>query len=170
MKSALTDTKWSPVGWAAAAVAVLGLLVAALLPPFVGPTVGAVLADAFRHLCHQIPGRSFVVDGTPFAVCHRCAAIYLGLAVGVLAFPAIRGASVHWARHDRWVLLAAVLPAALDWGGEALGVWSNTVGTRVGTGLWLGIVVGVVFARSVSLRRRRGEDPGGRTPEPVGVG
>ena len=170
MKSALTDTTWSRVGWALAAVATFGLLGAALLPPIVGPAVGVVLMDAFRHLCHQIPDRSFAVDGTPFAVCHRCTAIYLGLVAGVLVFPAVRVASVWWARHDRWILLAAVLPATLDWGGDVLGVWSNTVGTRVGTGLWLGLVVGVVFARSVSLRRSRGKDPSRRTREAVGVG
>lgn len=170
MKSALTGTTWSPVGWAFAAAATLGLLGAALAPPLVGPGAEAVLTKAFHTLCHQLPSRSFAIDGTPLAVCHRCIGIYLGLAVGVVLFPLVRTASARWARHDRWVLLAAVLPATLDWGGDVLGVWSNTAGTRVATGLWLGLVVGVVFARSLSLRRGQGEGPDRRTREPVGVG
>ena len=122
MKSALTDTRWSPAGWALAAVATVGLLTAALLPPFLGPDVEAVVTGAFRSLCHQIPGRSFAIDGTPLAVCHRCIGIYLGLAVGVLLFPFIRKESAKTVRYDRWVLGVAVLPATLDWGGDVLGV------------------------------------------------
>jgi uncharacterized membrane protein len=173
MKSALSNTAWpdntvwSRAGWALAAAAVLGLLVAALLPPFVGPEAGAMLDGAFRHLCHQLPGRSFAVGGTPLAVCHRCTGIYAGLAGGALLFPFVRTAARRWMRHDRGVLLAAVLPATLDWGADVLGLWGNTVGTRVGTGLWLGLVVGVVFARSLSLRPKpEGADGAG---EPVGA-
>jgi uncharacterized membrane protein len=67
------------------------------------------------------------------------------------------------------VLLAAVLPAVIDWGGDVLGVWSNTVGTRVVTGLWLGVIVGVVFARSLAFRRRADEGVGRRARESAGV-
>lgn len=154
MKSALSQAEWSQLGWALAAAACLGLLAAALLPPFVSPGAGAVLDGAFRHLCHQLPSRSFVVDGTPLAVCHRCTGIYAGLAAGTLLFPLVRSWTVGWTPYDRWVLLAAVLPAALDWGGDVVGLWSNTVATRVGTGLWLGVIVGLVFARSLSSRRK----------------
>lgn len=168
MKSALSDTKWSVAGWSLAAVATLGLLLAALAPPFVGPGTEAVLMGAFRPLCHQLSSRSFAVDGTPLAVCHRCTGIYLGLAVGVIAvFPFVRRRTARWVRHDRWVLLAAIVPVVLDWGGDVLGVWSNTVGTRVTTGLWLGVVVGVVFARSLSLRRSEGREAGDRPRGPA---
>jgi uncharacterized membrane protein len=153
MKSALSHTKWSRLGWALALVGTLVLLVGAALPPFVGPGAEHAVRVGFQHLCHQLPGRSFEVGGVPLAVCHRCAGIYLGLVAGALLLPGVRSTAARWVEHDRWVLLAAVLPATLDWGGDVLGLWTNTVGSRVGTGLWLGIIVGVVFARSLALRR-----------------
>jgi len=153
MKSALSHTKWSRVGWALALAGTLVLLVGAVLPPFVGPGAEHALRVGFQHLCHQLPARSFEVGGVPLAVCHRCVGIYAGLVGGVLSLPAIRNTAAQWIEHDRWVLLAAVLPATLDWGGDVLGLWSNTVGTRVATGLWFGVLVGVVFARSLALRR-----------------
>ena len=153
MKSALSHTTWSRVGWALALGGTLVLLVGAVLPPFVGPGAEHALRVGFQHLCHQLPGRSFEVGGVPLAVCHRCVGIYVGLVTGALLLPVILNTAARWVEHDRWVLLAAVLPVTLDWGGDVLGLWSNTVGTRVGTGLWLGVVVGVVFARSLALRR-----------------
>lgn len=151
MKSALSDGRWSSVGWALAVAAMLVLTVGALLPPVVGPGLEHAVRTGFQRLCHQLPGRSFSVDGVPLAVCHRCVGVYVGLLLGTLALPFVRTQAQRWARHDRWALLAAVLPATFDWGGDVLGLWSNTVGTRVATGLWLGIVVGLVFARSLAL-------------------
>lgn len=167
MKSALSDTTWSRAGWTLAFAAVLVLLVGAVLPPFVGTGAGTVLRGAFHHLCHQLPSRSFSVGGTPLAVCHRCTGIYLGLAAGVLLLPLLRDRARRLARYDRWVLLAAVLPATLDWGGDVVGLWSNTVGTRVVTGLWLGVLVGFVFARSLALRLKPHRIPPGGSSEPV---
>jgi uncharacterized membrane protein len=157
------------LGWALAFAASLFLLLGAALPLVVGAGGEAVVRHAFRHLCHQLPGRSFVVDGTPLTVCHRCTGIYAGLVLGTLALPLIRSRAQRWAAHDRWVLLAAVLPAVIDWGGDVLDVWSNTVGTRVVTGLWLGAIVGFVFARSLALRRRADEGVGRRARESAGV-
>lgn len=152
MKSPLSGIGWSAMGWGLAVAATLVLTVGALLPPFVSPGLEHAISTGFQHLCHQLPGRSFSIDGVPLAVCHRCIGVYVGLALGVLVLPVIRRRARQWARHDRWVLLAAVLPATIDWGGDMLGWWSNTVGTRVVTGLWLGIIVGIVFARSLALR------------------
>ncbi len=152
MKSALSDSTWRPAAWAAALVATLILLVGAVLPPFVGPGWEAVLRVGFGTLCHQFPARSFTADGIPFAVCHRCTGIYAGLVLGALALPALRSRAHAWAQHDRWLLLAAVVPLLLDWGIDVLGIWTNTVGTRISTGLWFGLVAGFIFARSVSIR------------------
>lgn len=153
MKSALSTAGWSTLGWGLAVAAMLVLVAGAVLPPFVGPGLEHAIRAGFQHLCHQLPNRSFSIDGVPLAVCHRCTGVYAGLALGALALPVVRERARHWARHDRWILLAAVLPATIDWGGDVLGLWSNTVGTRVVTGLWMGIIVGLVFARSLALRR-----------------
>ncbi len=159
----LSAAQWSGAGWALALAAVLVLLVGAALPPFVGPEVRGVLRAGFGPLCHQLPERSFAVGGVPFAVCHRCTGIVAGLAAGVLLLPLTRVpevraraapfAGARFAEERVW-LLAAVLPAALDWSGDLLGLWVNTAGTRVATGAWFGLVVGLVFARALALRGR----------------
>ena len=167
MKSALSDATWSRAGWTLALAATLVLLVGAVLPPFVGPGAELALRTAFHPLCHQLPSRSFSVAGTLLAVCHRCTGIYLGFVAGALLLPPLRDRARGWARHDRWVLLAAVLPATLDWGGDVVGWWSNTVGARVATGLWLGLLVGFVFARSLAIRLKPSGMPPGGSSEPV---
>ena len=151
MKSPLSDLRWSLTAWGLALSAVLVLLVGSVLPPFVG-SAGAVLRAGFAPLCHQLVERSFSVGGVPFAVCHRCTGVFVGLVLGVLALPSVRRRGVALAHLDRWVLLLAVLPMLIDWGGDVFGFWSNTVATRVVTGLWFGFAAGFVFARSVSVR------------------
>lgn len=151
MKSPLSDLRWSRTAWWLALFAVLVLLVGAVLPPFVGSAAG-VLRAGFAPLCHQFVERSFSVGGIPFAVCHRCTGVFVGLVLGVIALPSVRRRAVALAHLDRWVLLLAVLPMLVDWGGDVLGFWSNTVTTRAGTGLWFGLAAGFIFARSVSVR------------------
>lgn len=36
----------------------------------------------FRQICHQLPNRSWWLDGSPLPVCIRCASIYMGFLVG----------------------------------------------------------------------------------------
>jgi uncharacterized membrane protein len=48
------------------------------------PLFALLIRDFFSRLCHQDPGRSFMVEGSPVAVCVRCLGIYCGAAVGGL--------------------------------------------------------------------------------------
>jgi len=45
----------------------------------------------FDYLCHQIPGRSFWINGQPMAVCARCFGIYSGMFTGWLILPWLYG-------------------------------------------------------------------------------
>jgi uncharacterized membrane protein len=58
-------------------------LTAPLLAPS-HPVIALLIRSFFSRLCHQDPGRSFVVDGSPIAVCVRCLGIYSGAALGSL--------------------------------------------------------------------------------------
>ena len=164
MKRLLSHTKssrtglhfrWTPaqIGWLAALGATLVLLVGAFLPPFAPLALAEAVRAGFAPLCHQLAERSFHISRAPLAVCHRCSGIYAGLVVGAALLPAIRDRSLALARHDRWLVLAAVVPPALDWGGDVLGVWTNTAFTQTATGAWFGLLIGVLFARSLSGRR-----------------
>jgi uncharacterized membrane protein len=101
-----------------------------------------VLYEMFSHACHQIPGRSFYIEGHPFAVCARCAGIYLGFAAGVLFYPLARSlgqgnASAPPAR--KWLLIA-LAPTLLDFTLGIFHLWENTHLSRLLTGALLGAV------------------------------
>lgn len=99
-----------------------------------------VIYKSFSRFCHQIPERSFFIDGHPFAVCARCTGIYFGFAAGVLLYPLLRSLRREDAPARKWLLLALV-PMALDFVLDFLGIWRNTHLTRSLTGALVGAVV-----------------------------
>ena len=136
-------------GWGLAVLLTAVLLGLAVLPPFVGPGFRDVLMQAFAPLCHQLPSRSPHVDGVALAACHRCLGIYGGLLAASLAFGVLWRWEPWLGRKARYLLLLALLPAGIDWGGHIVGLWTNTPLSRVLTGGFLGLVVGVYFARAM---------------------
>ncbi|MDQ7039799.1 MAG: DUF2085 domain-containing protein [Rhodothermus sp.] len=121
------------------------------LPPFVPSSIRVGLMAAFAPVCHQLPDRSFWIDGVQLAVCHRCYGIYAGLFLGTLLLPFISTHASWLYRRARWLLIAGLLPPALDWGLQLVHLWQNTLLSRVLTGLWFGLVVGLLLA--ATLRR-----------------
>jgi uncharacterized membrane protein len=117
-----------------------GLLLLALLPPFLPADIQPVVRRCFASVCHQMPGRSPHIGGVPIAVCDRCSGIYLGLVLGVLATGWGRSLWAALGRHGRYVLLGALVPLGIDWVGPLLGLWSNGPISRALTGLLFGIV------------------------------
>jgi len=136
-------------GWAFAFV-VTGLLVfLAILPPFVGASARSVIMSGFSTVCHQLPGRSFQINGVSLAVCHRCLGIYIGLFLAVPALLAMYRWDEWMQRHIGQILVASVIPLALDWSGDVFGFWTNTPHSRLITGSLFGIVAGYFVARGV---------------------
>lgn len=112
---------------------------------------------AFASFCHQLPERSYFIDGHKFAVCSRCTGIYFGFAFTLVLYPLLRSLrnAEFPARH--WILLAT-LPLAIDWGLTFFGIWENTHTSRLLTGLLLGstavfyVMPGII---DLSFRTRR---------------
>lgn len=127
------------------------VLVLAVLPPFVGHGLRHALMQGFDLTCHQIPERSFQVGGIPFALCHRCTGVVVGLVVGSLAVIAWKGRDALFSRHAHTILYLSILPMALDWSAEALGIWATVPLSRATTGLVFGVVAGYVFARALAV-------------------
>jgi len=98
----------------------------------------------FSSVCHQIPERSFSIAGFPFAVCHRCLGIYLGLAAGSLiaSFPGI------FRMRRTWVA-AATLPLLLDVAVPLTGLGNNTSSSRFCTGLLFGFMLATIFMQGI---------------------
>lgn len=113
-------------------------------------------------ICHQLPERSFFVDGRQLPVCARCTGLYLGGVAGLAAWwtvKLLRGwrpqmvppASAPWATAGpvRWVmgLLAIVAtPTVVSYLSGVSGVWDGSNLTRALLAVPLGLVAGAVVA------------------------
>jgi len=150
--------------WAIGCAVVITWLLLILVPPIAkanGYTnFSTPLYSFFSCICHQMPDRSFHIEGEKFGVCSRCFGVYFGLVTGFLVYPL-------WRRIDSiepisriWLFLSLV-PITIDWSLGFFGVWANTFTSRFITGLILGsacatfIVPAIVeIARNLPLRAR----------------
>lgn len=97
----------------------------------------AALRGMYHFVCHQIPERSFWIDGRPMAVCARCFGIYSGCLLGLLIYPlSSRFAEVE--NPPRVWLILSLVPVGVDFLGGYLGVFQNTDISRAITGLIAG--------------------------------
>lgn len=154
-----------------AAGAFLGLIVCAPLARTHGHGALAVFCyQVFQGLCHQIPARSFYLDGEPLAVCARCFGIYAGFALGVVCYPLVRSLRRTDTPARVWLLLAA-LPTGIDFMLGFTGLWANTHMSRALTGALLGAVAALyVVPGLIAFGRAVGAKLGGRkanTPPPA---
>ena len=122
------------------------------------------LYGAFGTLCHQLPERSYFIDGHKLAVCSRCTGVYAGFALTLLLYPLFRSLKVT-TTPPRNLLLLATLPMAVDFSVNFFGFWYNTHSSRFLTGALLGSVVvfyvvpGIVELSLRSFRRTAAGDP-----------
>ncbi len=121
------------MGGAFTAVTLGWLLVVLLAPVALAHDIGGravTLASAGAYLlggvvCHQLPDRSFHPAGVQMPVCARCAGLYFGAGLGVLAAAAFRrrggGAAGRPGRRQGWTGGGgAALPFAAG-GGQGCG-------------------------------------------------
>ena len=147
-------SRWLASGVALLAVAWLLLIVAA--PVLWVPVAGVVYA-AGSFICHQLPERSFHLQGAQLPVCARCFGLYCGGAFGSVigASAVVRhrissgqpllARTLRW----RWTVAAAIPTLAtilLEWGfGWPI---SNTV--RAVAALPFGVAVAFVVVSAVA--------------------
>ncbi len=144
----LSRISWT--GWCVSVLLMGILAVLASLPPWVGEPVRIALMLGFDPLCHQIAERSPHVDGVQLAVCHRCYGILVGLAIGPIAALIIRG---RVNRHASLLIVASLVPLALDWGLGIVGIWANTAESRLITGAIFGVAAGILVTRAMAWYR-----------------
>jgi uncharacterized membrane protein len=112
---------------------IVGLIIVAPLAQSHGQGhFASSIYHAFSYFCHQIPERSFHLDGNKFAVCSRCTGLYSGFAIAVLAYPLARSLKETTTPSIFWLFLAA-LPLAVDFSLGYFNIWANTHASRFGT-------------------------------------
>ncbi len=147
----------------------LAVLVGAMAAPVMMALGLQLVADplfaAYHLVCHQLPYRSFFLDGRQMAMCQRDVAIYGTMAAGGIAF-ALAGRGWHplpW----RWYL-AALVPIAVDGTTQLLGLRESNWQLRLFTGalfamatVWLAYPQLEQFTREVLEEAGRGPMNGG---------
>lgn len=164
-----------PLAIALASVVWLVLLIATPLAP---SSLATLIYAAGSIVCHQIPERSFHLDGFQLPVCARCLGIYAGAAaaasvhaVGLLATDSTWWRSLS-PRAARTVFLVSALPTLLTVGLEWGGVWRGTNAVRAIAGIALGVGGGLVVMTAVATlnysacQRRRPIGPS-QIPPPI---
>jgi len=144
-----------------AALAVGWLTVLVTAPVMAAPAAAAVyLVGAF--ICHQLPDRSFHVDGSQLPVCARCLGIYAGVTVvaslGCVAW--VRELLRRWpAARFRWIAAIAALPTVVTVAAEWGGVWATSNPVRAIAGASLGMGAALVVVGAVASASRSGATP-----------
>jgi uncharacterized membrane protein len=159
----VVPTRRPLVFWLVSAGTVLGLASLILVAPIAAADghngLAFAIYRAFGTMCHQIPARSYFIDGHKFAVCSRCTGIYFGFAFTLLLYPLVRSLR-STATPPRSLLILATLPLAIDFSLTFFGFWENTHTSRLLTGALLGsvsvfyVMPGIV---DVSLRSLTGQ-------------
>ena len=129
----------------------LGFLALALTPlaaPLLArghPLFALLIRSFFSRLCHQDPARSFMVEGSPAAVCVRCLGIYCGAALA----PLLRMVEAS----ARRLLAMALLLNLLDVATATLHWHGNLPMPRFLLGVLLGVGAGALLLSPLSLSR-----------------
>ncbi|MCC5942286.1 MAG: DUF2085 domain-containing protein [Balneolaceae bacterium] len=108
-------------------------------------TIGHWTGNLLQGVCHQMPQRSFSVNGVQMAVNTRCFGIFAGLLAGWVMIPFIvrLRAGKNWTLR---LLLVTVMLQIADFVGNLIGLWVNTNISRFSLGLLLGFAVSMVIS------------------------
>jgi len=139
----VVPTRKPLVFWLASAATVAALASLIVIAPLAAAgghnDVAFTIYRAFGPFCHQLPERSYFIEGHKLAVCARCTGIYAGFAFTLLVYPLVRSLR-SVATPPRSLLIVAALPLAIDFSLTFFGIWENTHTSRLLTGALLGSV------------------------------
>ncbi len=108
-------------------------------------TIGHWTGNLLQGVCHQMPQRSFSINGVQMAVNTRCFGIFSGLLAGWLLIPLLIKVrpGKNWTLH---FLLVTVMFQIIDFAGNLMEIWTNTNSSRFLTGILLGFAVSLVIS------------------------
>jgi uncharacterized membrane protein len=111
----------------------------------------AIIFSIGSVICHQIPERSFFLDGHQFPVCARCTGLYVSGAVGLIGWIAFK-ISRGWrplpfdAGLGLRVVVIAAIPTAVSFASGITGLWDGSNITRALLAIPLGASAGAIVA------------------------
>jgi uncharacterized membrane protein len=110
-----------------------------------------LLYAAGSVICHQLPERSFFLDGRQLPVCARCTGLYLSGAAGFLGWFIWKTARgwrrfVVTPRAALAIVIVAGVPTALSYATGVVGVWDGSNVTRALLAVPLGASAGAIVA------------------------
>jgi uncharacterized membrane protein len=111
--------------------------------------IGKFIYICFSPVCHQIPGRSFLIFGYPMAVCARCLGIYSGFLAGMALYPFLRGFSKVRLPKTK-IFLAVSVPIVTDTVGNLFGFWATSNLVRLSSGFLWGSILPLYFVTGLS--------------------
>lgn len=128
-------------------ISLIMLVLTALGKGFWGSETGRVhwSERLFYGICHQLPDRSFFINGEPMAVNSRCFGVFSGLLGGWMLIPVFRNKPGN-RKWPVWLLVFAIGVQIIDYSGNLLQLWINTNESRFILGLLLGISGPVIIA------------------------
>jgi uncharacterized membrane protein len=100
-------------------------------------------------ICHQLPDRSFFVDGRQLPVCARCTGLYVSGLAGVAGWLLVKSAC-RWRaivvppRTALWIVVGAGVPTAISYFAGVIGAWDGSNVTRALLATPLGLAAGAV--------------------------
>jgi uncharacterized membrane protein len=140
----VTNNRRPLITWFVVALASILFALAIVIAPLAitrgSSSVALTIYQAFSHLCHQLPERSFFIGGQKFAVCTRCTGIYFGFAAAALSYPLLRSLRRTDTPARKWLFVAAT-PLGVDFFLGFFGLVENTHWSRFVTGAILGAAV-----------------------------
>jgi uncharacterized membrane protein len=111
----------------------------------------ALVYAAGSVVCHQLPERSFFLDGQQLPICARCTGLYLSGAAGFIGWAAIkvtrgwRGWQIR-PRIALAIVAASAVPTVLSVASGMLGLWDGSNATRALLAIPFGLAAGAVVA------------------------
>ena len=99
----------------------------------------------FEKLCHQNPHRSYSVAGVSMAVCSRCLGIYMVFTVGLLFAPLYEYVFTVRKKCRLYLVILTIGVNAIDIAGNAMGLWVNTLESRLILGSLFGLSIAILI-------------------------
>ena len=137
--------KWTAIALFGLCLWLSGIFLAPLLSE-IHEATSAGIYFLYQPACHQIPERSFILQGNPLAVCIRCSAFYFAGLV-VMIFYLFKKHINQWPIRIYAIL---ALPALLDFILEKTGLYYNNEVIRTVTGFLLGVVFFQILVIGIS--------------------